>query len=118
MMAPTKIMPVANADRAIEAKAAQVGADILAQYRQLAMNLRQKGWDEVSAMGAASDASERASRRCAFQLYGTAASELDDIIADLLDSLDRPFMGAAEPPILLVLDGGKAETASRDGNRR
>lgn len=42
-------------DAAAEARAAQVGADILAQYRQLATSLRLKGWAEVAAMGDSPD---------------------------------------------------------------
>ncbi len=113
-MADVVIFSAADIDEpAIEAKAAQAGADILTQYRQLATNLRQKGWAEVAAMGGTLDKTERASRQCAFQLYGTAASELDDVIADLLYRLDRPFKGTTQPQILHVLDGGKAEAASR-----
>lgn len=111
--------PVARAiDAAVEARAAQVGADILAQYRQLATNLRLKGWAEVAAMGDSPDPGECASRMCAFQLYGTAASELDDIIADLLDSLDRPFKETMQPRALRVVTGGKSDGPPRSGPRR
>jgi hypothetical protein len=101
----------------VQAKAAQVGADILTQYQELARDLRRRGWEEAAAMGTTLDPTERASRQCAFQLYGTAASELDDIIADLLDSLDHPFTGMAKSPTLRVLNGGKANGAIEDGPR-
>lgn len=113
-----KRMGTAHFANAVEAKAAQVGADILAQYRQLALNLQQRGRDEETAMGSSLDPDERASHRCAFELYGTAASELDDLIADLLDSLDHPFTKTAQPKTLLILDGGKADGATRDEGPR
>lgn len=106
--------PLAITD-AVQAKTGQVGADILAEYRQLASRLRRKGWDEVAALDAAPDAAERACRQCAFQLYGTAASELDGFIAELLDGLDRPFISTARQPSLRVLDGGRAGGGRRDG---
>ncbi|WP_457104637.1 hypothetical protein [Methylobacterium sp. P5_C11] len=96
-------------EAAIQATAAKVGADILAQYRQLALALRQRGWDEIAAMGGSIDSGERACRQCAFQLYGTAASELDDIIADLLDSLDHPYVETGRIQALHILDGGRAD---------
>ena len=112
-MVSKDILSVADVDcEAVKARAAQVGADILAQYQQLANNLRQRGWDEVAEMGATLHPTERASHNCAFQLYGTAASELDDIIADLLNSLEHPFTGTARSPTLHLLNGGKADAAS------
>lgn len=105
-------------DAAVEARAAQVGADILAQYRQLATSLRLKGWAEVAAMGDSPDPGECASRMCAFQLYGTAASELDDVITDLLDSLDRPFKETKRLRALRVVAGGKPDVPPRNGPRR
>lgn len=113
-MADVVVFSTADIDEpAIKAKAAQAGADILAEYRQLARKLRARGWDQVATMAATLDPSERASRQCAFQLYGTAASELDDVIADLLHSLDLPFTGTTQPQTLQVLDGGKADATAK-----
>lgn len=105
------------ADAAVEAKAAQVGADILAQYRKLAADLRRRGSDEMIAMAAALDPKERACHQYAFELYGTAASELDDVITDLLESLDCRST-AAHGRALIVLDGGKAQDALRNEEPR
>lgn len=96
----------ADVDQAVvQSKAARVGADVLALYRQLAATLRQKGRSEAAAMARLSDPTARAAHRCAFQLYGTAASELDDVIADLLASLERPFTEVSTGPILTVVVG-------------
>ncbi|SDA14775.1 hypothetical protein SAMN02799622_01198 [Methylobacterium sp. UNC378MF] len=105
------------ADAAVEAKAAQVGADILAQYRKLATDLRRRGSDEVVAMEATLDPKQRACHQYAFELYGTAASELDDVIADLLESLECPST-AARGRALIVLDGGRAHDALRNEGPR
>jgi hypothetical protein len=102
----------------IRARAAHVGADITSQYRQLAMHLRRKGLDEVADVDAILDPAERAARRCAFQLYGTAASELEDIIAELLDSLEHPCTSTMQAPSLRVIDGGKAGLSAEDGRVR
>jgi uncharacterized protein YcbX len=99
-----------NADEAIEAKAARVGADILAQYRLLAAQLRQKGRDETATVAREADPAVRAAHRCASELYETAASELDDLVADLLDGLERAPTKVMRTPVLRVLDGGRAET--------
>ncbi|MGH1570307.1 hypothetical protein ACRAWG_06115 [Methylobacterium sp. P31] len=118
-MAGTVILSFTRVDReAVEAKATQVGADILAQYQQLATNLRRRGSDEAAAMSAKFDPTERASGQCAFQLYCTAASELDDIIAELLDSLQHPASGTTGPSTLLVFDGGKADRATGERQPR
>jgi|GEM_PF-3005431 len=95
-------------ERAVEARAAQVGADILFEYRILAQRLRRKGWDAVAATDTTPDPTERAARRCAFQLYGTAASELDDIIAELLDGSAPPLTGRPIP-LLSLIEGGKVD---------
>lgn len=100
---------------AVEAKAGQVGADILAEYRQLARALRRKARDEVAALDSLSDPAERACRQCASELYGTAASELDDLVAELLDSLDRPFKSTVRKPVLRILDGGRLGNERRNG---
>lgn len=99
-----------KADEAIEAKAAWVGADILAQYRQLAARLRQKGRDETAAVARAADPAVRAAHRCASELYETAASELDELVADLLDGLERTPTKVMRTPVLRVLDGGRSKT--------
>ena len=98
--------PSADIDPAVvQSKAAHDGAGVLALYRQLRATLRQKGRFEAAAMAHLSDPTARAAHRCAFQLYGTAASELDDVIADLLASLERPFTEVSTGPILTVVVG-------------
>ncbi|MGH1571949.1 hypothetical protein ACRAWG_16195 [Methylobacterium sp. P31] len=91
----------------VQIKAACVGADVLAQYQHLAMSLRQKAREEAAAMANTADTTERAAHQCAFQLYETAASELDDLITDLLGNFDRPPTKTVRPPALLVLEGAK-----------
>ncbi|MBE7196874.1 MAG: hypothetical protein INR70_03610 [Parafilimonas terrae] len=95
---------------ALRVKAGRVGADILAEYQDLAERLRRRGRDEVAALKAVADPAERESRRFAFQLYGTAASELDDIIAEWLDNLNRPFPRPTPRPILNVIEGGRVRS--------
>lgn len=94
---------------AVQIKTARVGADVLAQYQHLAMSLRQKAREEAIAMANTAGTTERAAHQCGFQLYETAASELDDLITDLLGSLDHPSTKKVRPPALLVLEGGKAD---------
>lgn len=105
-------------EETLRSKAAQVGADILSEYRQLARKLRARGWDEAAAMAATLDPTARASRQCALNLYGTAASELDDVIADLLNGLECPSTGTEQPPTLRVIDGGRAGSVLSDGSSR
>jgi hypothetical protein len=112
----TVILSVLDVDQeAVEARAAHVGADILARYRQLAMDLRQIGWSQVADLNAVLEPAERAARRCAFQLYSTAASELDDIVSDLLDDLVPGSASEMQARTLRLLDGGKAGDATEDG---
>jgi hypothetical protein len=113
MMADDLLVLTDVSEQAVEARAAEVGADILAEYRILARRLRRKGWEAAAPVETAPDPTERAARRCAFQLYGTAASELDDIIADLLDGSDPPSAGRPTPA-LLILDGGKMNREKPD----
>jgi hypothetical protein len=110
----TVILSVLDVDQeAVEARAAHVGADILARYRQLAMDLRQIGWSQVADLNAVLEPAERAARRCAFQLYSTA--ELDDIVSDLLDDLVPGSASEMQARTLRLLDGGKAGDATEDG---
>lgn len=105
-MAQSIILSIVDTDqRAVEAKAREVGADILQQYRHLATRLRQQAWLEFAEIGAARDATERASRRCAFQLYTTAASEIDEVMADLHANPDHAGRRAAPlPPLRIAYD--------------
>jgi hypothetical protein len=114
-MTRTVILSVLDVDQeVVEARAAQVGADILARYRRLALDLRQSGWGEAAAIGDVSDPTERAVRRCAFQLYGTAASEMDNLIADVLDSLEHPFTATMQTRTLRLLDDRAADRSMED----
>ena len=98
-----------DADEAIKAKTARVGADILAQYRLLAARLRQRGRDETATAARAAAPAVRAAHRCASELYETAASELDELVADLLDGLERTPTTVMRTPVLRVLDGGRSK---------
>jgi hypothetical protein len=84
---------------------ARVDADILSQYRQLALSPRARGRTEAALAGA-SHPNKRAPLLCAYQLYETAAAELDDIIADLMDTDARPTAEAGRPSASIVPDGG------------
>lgn len=97
-------------DAAVQAKAARIGADILAEYQQLAARLRQRGWDEAAAVTHAADPTARAAHRCAFELYETAAAELDDLIADLFDGAEQPPEKVVRTPALCVIGGGQAKS--------
>ena len=115
-MTQAVILFISEVDQdAIETRAALVGADILGRYRRFAMDLRQKGWEQVADLNAILEPDERAARRSASQLYCTAADELDDIIADLGDSLRPLGMSKPEALTLRVLDGDKAGRLVEDG---
>ena len=115
-MAQSIILSLVDTDqRAVEEKAREVGADILQQYRHLATRLRQQAWHEFAGIGSASDPTERASRRCAFQLYTTAASELDEIIADLRGDPDHPGSGGPPPATLRIAYDVRADALRTGG---
>lgn len=102
-MAQHIILSLVDTDeKAVEETARQVGADILQQYRHLATRLRQQAWQEFAKIGSSLDPTERASGRCAYQLYTTAASELDAIIVDLRGGLDHAGNEGSPPSALLV----------------
>lgn len=102
-MAQSIILSLVDTDqRAVEEKGRAVGADILQQYRHLATRLRQQAWHEFAGIGSTSDPTERASLRCGFQLYTTAASELDEIIADLRGDPDHPGNAGPSPATLQI----------------
>lgn len=102
-MARNIILSLVDTDeKAIEAKARQVGADILRRYRQLATCLRQQAAHEFAEIGCSPDPSERASRHCAHQLYTTAATELDELIADLHGDPDQAGNKDAPLPAHLI----------------
>lgn len=96
-------------DAAVQTKAARVGADVLAEYQRLAARLRQRGWDEAAAIAHAADPTAQAAHRCAFELYETAAAELDDLVADLFDGAERPPEKISRTPTLRVVGGGQAK---------
>ena len=100
-------------EESLELKAGQVGADILSLYRALATTLREKGWAEATAMGRTDDPSEHAARHLAFQLYGAAAWEIDAVIGDLLEEMDKP--GASLVAGLSVIEGGRPASRRRAG---
>ncbi|MCJ2023439.1 hypothetical protein [Methylobacterium sp. J-067] len=100
-----------DSDR-VEAKASEVGVDILAEYRTLSQTLRQKGWAEAAAVDAARDRGVRAVHHCVFQLYGAAATELDAIIAELSQIVEHPYRDTLDPPRLTAV----TEAYPRAGN--
>lgn len=105
------ILLIADADRdAIADRAAHVVADISDQCQALVHSLRRKGGEEVAAMGATLDLTLHAAHHRAFQLYATAASELETLIVRLVDGGKPPPLGhAAGFP---VIDGSNPEAAS------
>lgn len=102
-MARNIILSLVDADEeAIEKKAGQVGADILRRYRDLATYLRQQASHEFSEIGCSPDLTERAARYWAYQLYTTAATELDELVADLHGDPDQGGNEAAPHPAHLI----------------